>query len=358
MSGSWSRRKVVKAGVAAGIGSLGVVTRAPAVMRSRPARRPLVVSSGNGLATCSKAMEMISAGADTLDAVIAGVNIVELDAEDTSVGFGGLPNEEGIVQLDASVMHGPSRRGGAVGAIEGVKTPSQVAKLVAFRTDHVLLVGEGATRFARAHGFAHEELLTERAREAWLRWKEDLSDRDGWLSPQGAAELADLGFASFESHWGTINCNAVDANGDISGVTTTSGMAFKIPGRCGDSPIIGAGLYVDNDIGACGSTGRGEANLLECASFLVVEMMRHGATPTDAAIGTLERIAQKTAPRLLTEGGRPNFNLRFYCLNKEGEYAGASMYGEVRGRATRFAVDDGEGSRLQDCVALYDALPA
>ncbi len=354
MTERWSRRDLVKAGVAAGVGVVGAPASAPAVVRSQS--RPVAVASSNGLGACAKAVQLVGSGADTLDAVIAGVNLVELDPEDTSVGYGGLPNEDGVVQLDASVMHGPSRRGGAVGALEGVKTPSNVAQLVAFRTDHVLLVGEGAARFAQAHGFGPEELLTERARKIWLRWKENLSDDDDWLGPRGESGVAAAGFAPFVRDWGTINCNVVDADGNISGVTTTSGLSFKIPGRVGDSPILGAGLYVDNDIGACGSTGRGEANLLECSSFLVVELMRGGAHPKDAAIQALRRIAGKTAPRLLDDHGRPSFNLRFYCLNKLGAYAGASMYGQIGDATARFAVNDGGESRHQDCVALFDVL--
>jgi N4-(beta-N-acetylglucosaminyl)-L-asparaginase len=359
MPDRWNRRDVLKTGVAAGVAGVGTRAapgQAPAVMTSQ-AKRPLVISSGNGLAAAAKAMEMVQGGADTLDAVIAGVNIVERDPDDMSVGYGGLPNEEGVVQLDASVMHGPTRRAGAVGAIEGVKTPSNVAQLVAYRTDHVLLVGEGANRFAATHGYGGENLLTDRARQAWLRWKENLSDRDEWLAPerdgQSAADLAPI-----HRDYGTINCNAVDAAGNISGVTTTSGLSFKIPGRLGDSPILGAGLYVDNDIGACGSTGRGEANLVECASFLVVELMRGGAHPKDAAIEALRRIATKTvAPRLLNDEGRPNFGLRFYCLNKAGQYAGASMYGQIGNGTAQFAVNDGGESRHEDCAALFDVMP-
>ncbi len=356
MANRWNRRDVLKTGVAAGVGTFGMPASAPAVI-TRQAVRPVVIASANGMAAAAKAMERVVAGADGLDAVIAGVNIVELDPNDTSVGYGGLPNEEGVVQLDASVMHGPTGRAGAVAAIEGVKTPSNVAQLVAYRTDHVLLVGEGATRFAQAHGYGPEELLTERSRQAWLRWKENLSDRDDWLAPERAAASADAGMDPIVRHHGTINCNVVDADGSISGVTTTSGMSYKIPGRAGDSPIIGAGLYVDNEVGACGSTGRGEANMVECASFLVVEFMRGGAHPKDAAIQALERIAAKTvSPRLLTDGGRPNFGLTFYCLTKAGEYAGASMYGESGNRTARFAVNDDGESRLEDCVALFDTM--
>lgn len=354
MSERWNRRELVKAGVVAGV-ALGAPGRAPAVVRPRQAR-PVAVASGNGLESCARAVAGVRDGEDTLDAVIAGVNLVEADPDDTSVGYGGLPNEEGVVQLDASVMHGPSRRAGAVAAIEGVKMPSKVARLVAYRTDHVLLAGEGATRFARAHGLGGEELLTDRARETWLRWKENLSDRDDWIPEAEAGVGAAADLAPFVRDYGTINCNIVDASGAISGVTTTSGLAFKIPGRIGDSPIIGAGLYVDNDIGACGSTGRGEANLIECSSFLVVELMRSGLHPRDAALEALRRIADRTVPRLREESGRPSFNLRFYCLNKAGEYAGASMYGQLGGGTARFAVNDGGESRLEDCVALFDAL--
>ncbi len=356
MGSEWSRRDVVKVGVAAGIGALGRPGSAPAITR-RCQARPVALASGNGLEATAKAVQMVSQGADTLDAVIAGVNIVELDPEDTSVGYGGLPNEAGVVQLDASCMHGPSGRAGAVAAIEGCKTPSNVAQLVAYRTDHVLLCGEGATRFARAHGYGGEELLTDRARQAWVRWKENLSDRDDWLAPERQQETAELGFDAFYREHGTINCNVIDSDGNLAGVTTTSGLAFKIAGRVGDSPILGAGLYVDNEVGACGSTGRGEANMLECASFLVVEFMRSGMHPKDAAIAALRRIADKTVPRLRLDDGRPSFGLSFYALNKAGEYAGAAMYGAGGGGApVRFAVNDGGESRLEECAGLFDRM--
>lgn len=360
MSG-WDRRRLVRAaaGLAASLSALGP---ARAWARVRPRRRqgtrPLVIASSNGLEACRRAMELLRESSDTLEAAVAGVNLVEEDPEDTTVGYGGLPNEDGVVQLDSSVMHGPTRNGGAVAALEGIVHPSRVAKLVMERTDHVLLVAEGAQRFARAHGFEVTDLLTDRARRIWLRWKETLSDRDDWLAPEAAAAALGDDAGPFLRDYGTINCNCVDANGDISGVTTTSGLAFKIPGRVGDSPILGAGLYVDNDVGACGSTGRGEANLLDCCSFLVVEQMRLGKSPADACIAALERVADKTVePRLLTADGRPAFNLRFYALDKAGDYAGASMYGQIGDRTARFAVNDGDESRLEDCVALYDVMP-
>ncbi len=313
--------------------------------------KPIVLSSANGLQASAKAMEMIQQGADALDAVVAGVNIVEDDPKDTSVGYGGLPNEDGVVELDASVMHGATGRGGGVAALQNIKNPSKVAKLVMERTDHVLLVGAGALRFAKAHGFKEEDLLTDESREAWLKWKETLSDKDDWLPPHGI-DTKDVGQAKespLRPH-GTINCNAIDLKGNISGCTTTSGMAFKLAGRVGDSPILGAGLWVDNDVGAAGSTGRGEANLLACSSVMVVEYMRQGKTPEEACLMACKRIAAQTRMRrLLDDQRRPKFNVSFYALNKRGEYGGASIW-----RGIRYAVNTGEKeSRLIDAAYLY-----
>ncbi len=309
---------------------------------------PCVVASGNGLRATAKAMELIEKGADPLDAVIAGVNIVEEDPEDRSVGYGGLPNEEGVVELDASVMHGPTHNAGAVASLRNIKTPSRVAKLVMERTDHALLVGEGALKFARAHGFQEENLLTDRAREIWLRWKETLSDRDNWFPPKMDKLAAEL--QPYVSSYGTINCIARDAAGNLAGVTTTSGLAFKIPGRVGDSPIIGAGLYVDNDVGAAGSTGRGEANILSCGSYMVVQFMAAGASPEEACLKALEKIAQKTKlqPHLLDGEGRPRFGLNFYAINKKGEFGSACMWS-----GARYAVHDGRENMLRESAYLF-----
>ena len=314
---------------------------------------PAVISSGNGFEAARKAMDMLRQGADTLDAVIAGVNIVEGDPEDMSVGYGGLPNEKGVVQLDSSVMHGPTRGAGAVGSLENIKYASRVAQKVMESTDHVLLVGQGALEFALTLGFEHEELLTPQARERWLQWKRNLTDRDDWIHPEerlpkgsGAAGRA---MAEMTRHHGTINCNAVNEKGEISGVTTTSGMAFKIPGRVGDSPIIGAGLYVDNEVGACGSTGRGEANLKTCASFLAVEFMRQGLSPEEAGLRALKRIAENTAePYLLEDQGRPNFQVNFYTINKKGEFAGTALWS-----GSRYVAHDGRELRRYDSAYLY-----
>lgn len=319
-----------------------------------PPSNPVVIASANGLEAVQRAYETIRAGGSTLDGVIAGVNIVEADPEDISVGFGGLPNFDGVVQLDSAVMFGPTGRSGAVGAIEGIKQPSKVARLVLERTDHCLLVGAGAQRFALVHGFKVEDLLTDKAREIWVKWRENLSAKDDYLPPHGPDDR-DIGWIDFEyhRHWGTIHCSAVDTNGDLGSVTTTSGLAFKIPGRVGDSPIVGAGLYTDNEVGSAGSTGRGEANIENLASFMVVERMRAGDSPEDACLFACERIAQHTLVRRLQDDqGRPNFNVKFYAVNKAGEFGGA----EIRNSGGKMAVADGSGARLIDLAHLYEAM--
>ncbi len=334
----------------------------------------VVISSANGMRASQRAMDMIKQGADTLDAVIAGVNIVEEDPEDNSVGYGGLPNEEGVVELDASVMHGPTRRCGSVAGIRGCKTPSKIARLVMERTNHVMLVGEGAGRFARACGFKEEDLLTEKSRLAWLTWKESLRDRDGQINwgpgvdaPPAAKTAASNGLKKLFPHvddetlawaWemaihpitGTINCLALNAKGEMSGVTTTSGMAWKIPGRVGDSPIIGAGVYVDQEVGAAGSTGRGEENIRIAGAHTIVENMRHGMSPKEAGLDALKRIARNfdnDRQRL------SKIDIDFYALRNDGAYVGVSLWKGVR-RTTRFCVNDGGQSRLEDSVWLLE----
>jgi len=348
----YSRRDFLRTGLAAGAVVMiksGSPALAGQAAKQEPGRLPCVLASSNGLRSTVKAMRLLRQGADPLEAVVAGVNIVEDDPTDNSVGYGGLPNEEGVVELDASVMHGPTHRAGAVAALRNIKNPSRVAKLVMERTDHVLLVGEGALKFAKAHGFQEENLLTEESRQTWLEWKEKLSDRDNWLSPERKKLTAALRQALATT--GTINCLAVDERGDLAGVTTTSGLAFKIPGRVGDSPIIGAGLYVDNEIGAAGSTGRGEANLTTCASFQVVNEMARGVSPEEACLRVLKYVAAKTklTPRLLTRDETPNFGLSFYALNKKGEYGAATMFS-----GGTFAVHDGRQNRQREAAYLYE----
>jgi N4-(beta-N-acetylglucosaminyl)-L-asparaginase len=287
------------------------------------------------------ALDLMSKGTDTLDAGVEGVKIQELDPNDNSVGYGGLPNEEGVVQLDASCMHGPSRRAGAVACLEGIKTPSEVARLVLKYTDHILLVGAGAKKFALSYGFKEEELLTTASREEWLKWRANRSAADSWMNVDPKAP-------PMARPTGTINMNLVNAKGEISSITTTSGLAWKIPGRSGDSPIVGAGQYTDNEIGAAGSTGLGEANIMVCGGFLTVEHMRQGMKPTDACLATLRRVVAMAAPRLLNERGRPTFQLQFYAVNKAGEFGCAGLY------PTKFAVaDEAGGARHLDGAALY-----
>jgi N4-(beta-N-acetylglucosaminyl)-L-asparaginase len=340
-----NRRQFVQttgAAAAAAAVPAAVFGQAPTMMTPK-STKPCVVASSNGNrskdeqgVTCvAKAFKMMTEGADVLDALVAGVAIVELDPNQTGVGWSGLPNAEGVVQLDASCMHGPKKRAGAVAAIEGVRTPARVAQLVADETDHHLLVGKGAQDFARAMGFKIEEgLINETARKQWLEWKRR-TDPLHYLSPKERArawydagiQMVREGLIDGEHFWGTINCDGVNARGEICGVTTTSGLAWKIPGRAGDSPILGAGLYVDGDVGAAGSTGRGESNLYNLSSFLIVEEMRRGAHPKDAAMTALKRVAKNTIEkRLLNAKGQPNFGLSFYCLNAKGEYAGVAMY--------------------------------
>ena len=304
------------------------------------ASRPLVIASANGLRGVKVAYDQIVAGGDTLDAIIAGVNIQELDPDDQSVGLGGLPNEEGVVQLDASCMHGPTRRAGAVGCLEDIATPSLVAKAVMDYTDHIMLVGQDARRFAVKMGFKTQNLLTEKSRQDWLRWKARLNKNDFWLDHDDDVKI------KFTT--GTINMNALNAGGDLSSVTTTSGMAWKVPGRVGDSPIIGAGQYCDNTVGAAGSTGRGEANIKVCGAFLAVELMRNGASPEAALLKVVERVIAMTEARLLDERGRPYFDLNFYAVSKDGRYAGVAAY-----EGSQFAVCDANGARLEACAYLY-----
>ncbi len=352
---------------------------APAVQTGRV--RPVVISDFSGYNyrnggkenAVERAFRLITEGKDVLDALIAGVNIPELDPEETGIGYGALPNADGIVQLDASCMHGPKKRAGAVAAIEGVRTPSLVAKAVAEFTDNHLIAGKGAQEFARAMGMTVEaDLNTERSRQLWLEWKRRV-DPERWLDPNSPARkpprdtdaaeryleagrsMVRDGLIPEGSFWGTINCDGIGPNGDVCGVTTTSGLAWKIPGRVGDSPILGAGLYVDNDVGAAGSTGRGEANLYNLSSFLVVESMRRGMSPKDAGMEALKRIKSNTVERrLLNAKGNPNFNIRFFVLNKRGETAGVAMY---HAGETKYALCTENGASSPELEPLLTGTP-
>jgi N4-(beta-N-acetylglucosaminyl)-L-asparaginase len=370
-------------------------TRAPEVLVQRTVR-PIVISdyscyefkNGGDENAVTRAFRLITEGKDVLDALIAGVNIPELDPLETGIGYGALPNANGVVELDASCMHGPTKRAGAVAGIEGVRTPSLVARAVMENTDHHLLVGHGAREFARQMGFkVEEDLNTENSRRLWLEWKRRV-DPEHWLDPRGegrkpkdrhekdpgdaAAHLIlDAAWESRSlaagrsmvrdgliregSFWGTINCDGLGPNGDVCGVTTTSGLAWKIPGRTGDSPILGAGLYVDNAVGAAGSTGRGEANLYSLSSFLIVESMRRGLSPKDAGMEALKRIKANTVERrLLNSKGNPNFNIRFFVLNTRGEFAGVAMY---HAGETKFAVCTENGAQAPELEPLLAGTP-
>jgi len=339
--------------------------------------RPVVIASANGvnvpkrgveprgISCVERAMQILKSGGDTLDAIVAGVNLVEDDPDDNSVGYGGLPNEECEVELDASVMHGPTRRAGAVANLHHIKNPASVAKLVLERTDHILLVAEGALRFALKHGFKKQDLLTEESRKAWLAWRESLNQKDNWgpswhkTAPAAGAKTSQVKLSPEEvalNAWieeilsnrptGTINCLAVDANGDISGVTTTSGLAWKIPGRVGDSPLIGCGLYVDNEVGAAGSTGRGEECIYINGAHTVVENMRRGMSPTEAAMDAVKRVAARygnNKDELATIG------INFYAVNKKGEFGAATLW-----KGSKFAVHDGREAKLVECAYLYE----
>jgi N4-(beta-N-acetylglucosaminyl)-L-asparaginase len=375
MSGSdWSRRAVLMGAAA---------LPAAKIIAAEAGPKRVVISSANmndgGIRCCTKAMEIVASGGDTLDAAIAGVNIVELDPRDHSVGYGGLPNEDGVVELDASVVHGPSRRMGAVGALQNIKTPSNVAQRVMQDTDHMMLVGAGALKFAKAEGFKEEDILTDEARAAWLMWKRALRDPNGhsnWgpggdappeprktavirevhrMFPEiGEDTLADLWDYAIHPPHGTINCIALNEKGEMSAVTTTSGMAWKLAGRVGDSPIVGGGLWLDQDIGGAGSTGRGEENLRVCGAHLIVENMRHGLPPKEAALEALQRVSRNfNNDRKRLEA----IDLQFYVLRKDGEYCGASLWDrpsvETR-RKAQFAVSTAEGSRHETSVYLLE----
>lgn len=343
MGSEMNRRQFIKVAAAAGTAAgakAGMGSDAPA-----PAGGiPVVVSSINGMKATAKAMEIMKGGGKPLDAVIAGVNIVEDDPEDHSVGYGGLPNEDGEVELDASVMDGLTCRCGAVGGLKHIKNPSKVARMVMERTDHIFLVGEGALKFALRMGFQKENLLTEYSRQKWVEWRSKLAAADAWLTE----EEAGTAFGEVVKTHGTINCLAVDASGNIAGTTTTSGLAWKIAGRVGDSPIIGAGLFVDNEVGAAGSTGRGEANIKICGAHTAVEMMRLGKSPEESCLEVVRRVVKTTKEkRLLFPDGKPNYNISFYAVNKKGEYGAASIY------PARFTVNTGAESRMLNTAFLF-----
>ena len=377
---SFSRRDFVKTSV---LGAVAVGTNAVPEALAQSAqqghasqndasKRPIIVCANNGYAYLEGAFAFLKGGGDTLDAAIRVVKGPEDDPNDDSVGLGGLPNEEGVVELDACCMHGPSRRAGSVGGVRNIKNVSMVSKAVMEHTGHVMLVGEGAERFAVAMGFPRENLLTDRSRKIWMLWKEFNSDRDWWgpgmadphfQFPSGKpqAELwrdridhlreraANLGIdPEFQlaavrrilfPPTGTIHCSALNEKGEISGITTTSGLAFKLPGRCGDSPIIGAGCYTDQDVGSAGATGSGEENIKVAGAHTIVENMRRGMSPHEAGMDALKRIVRNYNGDM----SRLHFvDMTYYILRKDGAYAGVSLWeGYNAGHPHKFAIHDG-----------------
>jgi N4-(beta-N-acetylglucosaminyl)-L-asparaginase len=340
---------------------------------------PVLVGSNNALAGMKLHYQKLVDGADPLDVVIEVVKVTEADPLDDSVGLGGLPNEEGVVQLDAACMYGPRHKSGAVACIENILHPSEVARLVLERTDHCLLVGKDAYRFARAYGHEHVELLTEASRKKWLEWKENLSKEDDHLPPppklpfqgsllrEGPKVAADERSAARAS-WlrtrqtGTIHCSGLAKSGALACTTTTSGLSWKIPGRVGDSPILGAGLYCDQEAGSAGATGRGEANILANGGFAIVELMRQGATPRDAAFEVLRRVTRQTQrqarfqPDLVDDKGLPSFNLTFYVLGLDGTVAGVALRRPSKDdRATFAASTPDKGPHLVTLDALHES---
>ena len=381
----FSRRDFVKTSVLGAVAAgVGVQAEIPGVLAqnaqpghaSQPdsAKRPVIICANNGYAYVDAAYAFLKGGGDTLEAGIRVVKGPEDDPNDDSVGLGGLPNEEGVVELDSCCMHGPTRRAGSVGAVRNIKNVSMVGKAVMEHTGHVMLVGEGAERFAVAMGFPRENLLTEHSRKIWLLWKQFNSDRDWWgpgiadprwhpptpeSKPQAEVwrerieelqqRAADLGIEpEFQlaavrrvlfPPTGTIHCSVLNEKGEMSGITTTSGLAFKLPGRCGDSPIIGAGCYTDQDVGSAGATGAGEENIKVAGAHTIVENMRHGMSPQEAGMDALKRIVRNYNGDM----DKLRFvDMTYYVLRKDGAYASVCLWqGYSSGHQHKFTVHDG-----------------
>jgi N4-(beta-N-acetylglucosaminyl)-L-asparaginase len=337
----------------------------PAVQAAKEAglARPVAIASRNGLAAVKLAVESMLAGAAPVDATVAGVAINEADPNDVTVGYGGLPNEDGVVQLDAAVMDGTTMTAGAVAALERIKHPAAVALQVMRRTNRVLLVGGGALEFARAHGFPEENLLTERSRKIWLYWKENASGNDDWLGDPRDAEDPDVRWFiekygdSYFRPDGTIHLSACAADGRLGCCTTTSGLFFKFPGRVGDSPLVGCGLYCDAEVGSAGSTGHGESSIISVGAHTVVEFMRQGKSPEAACLATLERVVRNTrASHLRDESGRPKNNLLLYAVNRAGEVGSAAIWSGEKSRYT--VCRAGSEPRLLESAYLFRREPA
>ena len=348
----------------------------------RATKLPIIICAANGYNYLDEAYSLLSGGGDTLDAALRVVEGPENDPNDESVGLGGHPNEEGVVELDACCMHGPTRTAGAVGGVRNIKNVSLVSNAVRLHTGHVMLVGEGAERFAVAQGFRRENLLTDKSRREWLLWKETHSDWWGpgisspdWRKRFHAAVRADdwqlridrmkeaaaeigipaelrmeaIGYVIFPPT-GTIHCSALNEKGEMSGCTTTSGLAWKIPGRVGDSPIIGAGCFTDQGVGSAGATGNGEENIKVAGAHTIVENMRHGMSPLDAGMDALKRIVSNYN----NDRERLQFvDMVYYILRQDGAYAGVSLWeGYENNKPHQIAVHDGS-RRLEKTVSMF-----
>jgi N4-(beta-N-acetylglucosaminyl)-L-asparaginase len=386
-----SRRNFLHTAIAGSL-TLGLQAQEPEskhpAMQSRAGKRPIIISSANGYGHLEEAYVFLTGGGDTLDAAVRVVKAVEDDPSQDAVGLSGLPNEEGVVELDASCMHGPTRRAGSVASVRNIKNPCLLAKAVMEKTGHVMLVAEGAERFALAQGFPRETVgLTEHARKIWLLYKETHSDwwGPGLADPNWKKRLlrgephseewqfrmdnmeqvaAGIGIAPEERMaairkvlfppMGTSHCSALSGSGEMSGCTTTSGLAWKIPGRVGDSPIIGAGCYTDQDVGSAGATGSGEENIKVAGAHTIIENMRHGMSPLDAGMDALRRIVRNYNG----DKERLQFmDMVYFVLRKDGAYAGVSLWTNRESEEPHtIAVHDGT-RRLENTVGLFSGAP-
>ena len=375
----FSRRDFI-ATTALGSASLAVDLKAQDSSAPAPVasgKKNIIISAANGYNYLDRGYAALTSGGDTLDAVMKVITGPEDDPNDDSVGLGGLPNEDGVVELDSCCMHGPTRMAGSVAGVREIKNVSLLAKAVMEHTGHVMLVGEGAQKFGVAMGFPRENLLTERSRKTWLLWKETMSNEDWWgpgldspnykLPDEHRSALEDkmqtlaakLGIEPkfraaaiqrvLHPPTGTINCSVLNDKGEMSGATTTSGLAWKLAGRAGDSPIIGAGCYCDQDVGSAGATGNGEENIRICGAHTIVENMRRGMSPQEAGMDALKRIVRNFNG---DERKLQYVDMSFYILRKDGAYAGVCMWSGAEGHARRFAVHDGT-KRYENAVALY-----
>jgi N4-(beta-N-acetylglucosaminyl)-L-asparaginase len=348
---------------------------------------PILISSANGWNGIDTGYQLLQRDHDTLDAAISVGKFQEDDANDNSVGLGGLPNEDGEPQLDSSCMHGPTRMAGSVAAVRNIKNVSLLAQYVMRHTGHVMLVGDDAQKFALKVGFPKENLLTEKSRQAWMLWKETMSSQDWWgsglddpnykvpeeIGPGGSASLTpeDLrrrrvtelaAKLDINPEWrdfavdavlhpphGTIHCSVLNAKGEMSGMTTTSGLAWKIAGRAGDSPVIGAGCYTDQDVGSAGATGSGEENIRVAGAHSIIENMRKGMMPAEAGLDVLKRIARNFNNN---EKKLRYVGMTYYILRKDGAYAGVCLWSGPENKPVRFCVHDGT-KRLENCISLF-----